>query len=202
MYKWDLSVSVHEDYDHIRNMGALLDETMRLCSSNSNPIIVHSSVRTGDTGVFIANWKLKSDLQNTKWAWLSLKAILEDKIIFVFRKHYIDVKTTVKEMLKQKMGLIQTPHQYLNIYKFLQNERFNKVKWLQLKMGFLEFTRYSENTRSSWMVQGSLLSSNEQKSFQALCKTFYFQPWFIAFWISIDVLKLLINLLCGNNNCS
>ena len=66
MYKWDLSVSVHEDYDHIRNMGALLDEAMRLCSSNSNPIIVHSSVRTGDTGVFIANWKLKSDLQNTK----------------------------------------------------------------------------------------------------------------------------------------
>ena len=65
-FKWDQSVRTQDDYDHTRNMEDLLVETMNLCSSQEGPILVHSCVRTGDTGVFIANFKLKSDLQNKK----------------------------------------------------------------------------------------------------------------------------------------
>lgn len=66
IFKWELSVGRHEGYDHTKNMRDLLVETMDLCSYQMNPILVHSCVRTGDTGVFIANLKLKSDLQNKK----------------------------------------------------------------------------------------------------------------------------------------
>ena len=65
-FKWDLSVRRHEDYDHIKNMGDLVDEATNSSYSESNPIIVHSSLRADDTGVFIASFKLKSDLQNNK----------------------------------------------------------------------------------------------------------------------------------------
>ena len=68
VFKWNLSVRTQDDYDHTRNMEDLLVETMNLCSSQSlsSSILVHSCVRAGDTGVFIANMKLKSDLKNKK----------------------------------------------------------------------------------------------------------------------------------------
>ena len=51
---------------------------------------------------------------------------MEVKVLYrqtcIFRKHHTDVKGTVKEMLTQRWWLIQSPQQYLSIYKTLQEE--------------------------------------------------------------------------------
>ena len=43
-------------------------------------------------------------------------------LIFIFRKQIIDVKSTVREMQKQRMGMIQTLEQYQDIFKCVRLE--------------------------------------------------------------------------------
>ena len=78
----------------------------------SGPIVVHCSAGVGRTGTFIAVYKLVDDYHDEK-------------------KIRLCPFTTVLEMRKQRMKMVQKPAQYVYIFKCLRDEIKGKVYYDQ-----------------------------------------------------------------------
>ena len=79
---------------------------------SADPILVHCSAGVGRTGTFIAVYKLAREYHDDN-------------------KSRLCPYTTVLEMRKQRMKVVQRPAQYVYIFKCLRDESKGKVYYDQ-----------------------------------------------------------------------